>query len=349
MNLNEDVKNILLNENNKIKDETLEEYLTSLKKNDLFSILSLHMNSSKDVIGMYILKEKSKKQLIKYIEENLKDILMLFIKYMDSECINFLKSIIDTLIDNEYNITDNSIPSSFISFFKRFYLAKFEYNDGSLKCFIPKEFINTFKIILKDKKLLEENTKINKIFNYITYCTNVYGIIDYNTLYTFIQKDLFKIENEQLISTIDSYELSYENIHVYDSTDKLICNSFFQTEDMAINFYKRQKGEYKKYSLSELKNLGNSKYIQTLKSYNSFIDYLNNIFDISLEDEEYIKNYLIINYLNNSNISKETADENFKNNAKEMFDLESDEINDLKKIAKDIYEKYPKWIKKGNL
>lgn len=351
MNINEEIQNILLNiDNRKIKEQSLEEYLNSFKKNELFEILSLHINSSKDVIGMYVLKEKSKRKLIEYICDNLKDILKIHLKYMKIESLNFLKDILPTIKEKNYDITDKKIPITFASYFKKFHLAIFEYDEESIKFFMPKKFIQTFEELINESNTIKENLKNNELFNYIYNITNAYGIIDLNTLYKFVNENLYKIEKEEFINKLNLFEISDDYLHIYEYNDeKIVCNIEFQTEDMAINFYNRQTEDYKKYSLDELKLIGDNKYVENLSSYNKFIEYLNSIFDLTEEDTKYITDFLIMNYIYSANISKDEADKGFKMNASSMFDLEDSEIEDMRKIAEKIFKDYPKWIKRGNI
>lgn len=343
MNLNEELKSILNMNNKKIKELSLEEYLNELKKNNLFELLSLYINSSKDVIGMYVLKEKSKRQLIKYINENLKDILTVLVKFMKPDCLNFLKEIIPNLKEKEYEINED-IPFNFVMYFKKFYLASFEYNENNLKCFMPKQFVDTFEIILKDKNILKENEKNNLIYKDIINILSAYGIIELDSLNKFINY------KESLESLLNLFSLSDDYIHIYEfENQKLICNIEFQTEDMAIDYYKKQTGIYKKFSTDDLELIGNGTYASKSKSYTEFINYLKEIFDLTEEDTNYILDFLIDNYIYTANISKEEANEEFKINAKNMFDLSDEEIEDMRKIAEKIFDDYPKWIKRGNI
>ncbi len=233
MNINEEIQNILLNIDNRIiKEQSLEEYLNSFKKNELFEILTLHINSSKDVIGMYVLKEKSKRKLIEYIADNLKEILKIHLEYMKTESLNFLKEIIPNIKEKNYDITDKKIPLTFPSYFKKFHLAIFEYDDKNIKCFMPKQFIQTFEKLLNEANTIKENKKNNDLFNYLYNITNAYGIIDLNTLYKLVNENLYKIEKEEFINKLNLFEISDEYLHIYEYNDKkIICNIKFQTED----------------------------------------------------------------------------------------------------------------------
>lgn len=348
MNINEDVKNILSIDSRKIKEETLEEYLNELKKNDLFVILSLLIENSDDVIGMYVLKEKSKRKLIEYISNNIIDILKINFMFMKEESVTFLKKIIERLKEKDYEIKDE-IPYDFALFFKTFFLAKFEYNENSVKMFMPKEFVDTFIKILNDKNI-ELNHKNNEELNYIIDITKVYGIIELDALHKLFNNQMYKIEREKLLKDIKLYIIASESMHIYEYNDNvLICNKDFTTEDMAIDFYNKQKGDYKKYDLKEIQSISNGDYLKKIKSYNDFIEYLNSVFELSDEDIKYIVEFLILNYIDLANISKENADKLFITEASEMFDLDSSEIEDMKKIASNIFDEYPKWLKKGNI
>lgn len=349
MNLDRNKEELLIELNRKIKEDSFEDYFDFLKKNEIFSILSLYMNSSSDVIEMYVLKDKSKRELIKYIKENLETILRINFNYIFKDDLVILKEMVGRIKEKDYNISDLNISVNLLRFFKRFYFAQFEYNSNVLNSYMPKETVDTFLKLLNDNNALNENHRTFEIMNYIMYVTSAYGIIDLTSLHRLCEKQLFKISKDKLLRIIKDFEDTYEYIHVYDSNDVLVCSDVFNTEDIATDFYNSQSSEYKEYSLSELKEIYDGKYVKNLGSYKEFIEYLNDVFDLSDEDISYIIDFLIMNYIHLSYLDKENANECFLESARDMFDLPDEEIEHMREITERIYLEGPKWEFRGNI
>lgn len=354
MELEEMIKEMFLcNDNKKVKDETLDEYLNSFKNHELTRFAVTQVFVDKDYYNLYHIKNmnhKPKKYIMEYIKKNLEKILKCYIKIIKTNELDYLKTIIK---NNNKEIKYGSLPLSihFIHFLKVFSLAKVEYNKkkDTLKFFIPNEYIEFFNKFLSDKDLLKENRKNNKIFEYTENVLCTYGIIPLSKLHELFEKQVFKMNIEELKHVIDSFSF-YEEIYLYNiDNDTLLCNIEFSDEDYAFNFYENQKGDYKKYSKEEFQSISSYKYIEKLKSYNTFIRYLCRNYDGITSDMDYIKEFIIYDYLSTAQTSINEADENFKINIVKMFDIDDIEIEKMLKMIKNIFNEYPKWIKRGNI
>lgn len=347
--INNEVQNIILSDgNSKIKDLSAYDYLNGFTKTELFNIISLYKLSMKDVIEAYVLDNKSKKELIKYIIENLENILKVNFKYIKNKDLKFLKNTLPKILEKEFDITNDEIPISLFFYLRRFKLAKFEYSDESLKMFMPKEFCEVFINILNDKKLTKENKKYNDIFDYICALTDTYGIIDLNNLYHFFKKDMEKIDKDSFVKIINSYDIADDYINVFEyGSDYIICNIDFADEEAAVNFYETQSGEYVEYSKEDLVLIKNGTFIRKSKHFKKFTEYLNDKFELTEKDIEDIINMLILDYIFSASLNIDDANSKFINNASEMFDLSKEEIEEMRKIVYNIYMDYPKWSKRG--
>lgn len=347
--INDEVQSIILSDgNSKIKDLSAHDYLNGFTKTELFNVISLYKLSMKDVIEAYVLDNKSKKELIKYIIENLENILKINFKYIKNKDLNFLKNTLPKIIEKDFDITNDEIPLSLFLYLRRFKLAKFECSDESLKMFMPKEFCEVLLNILKDKKLITKNKKYNDIFDYICALTNTYGIINLDNLYHFFEKDMEKIDKNIFIKMINSYDISDDNINVFEyGSEYIICSMDFTDEEAAVNFYENQKGEYVKYSKEDLILIKNGTFIRKSKHFKEFTQYLNDKFELSEKDIDDIIDILVLDYIFTASVNIDKANNNFINNASEMFDISEEEINEMKQIVYSIYMDYPKWSKKG--
>lgn len=106
MDLYDSIKDaIMADGNRKIKEESLEEFLGSFKKSEIFTLPSLYMLNITDVLEVYLIKEKSKKELIKYIKENAKKIIRVNFNFIENKDISLLRNLIDRLKEKDYDIT----------------------------------------------------------------------------------------------------------------------------------------------------------------------------------------------------------------------------------------------------
>ena len=246
------VKEEFLSNNKKIKEEDLNEYLNSLKKEELIRLALLQVFIDEEYINFMKVngaKNKPKKYIIDYITNNLDKILASYIKIIRYQEIEQLKLVIK---NNGKQVIFNDVPISihFISLLKTFSLAKVEYHikDDSLKFFMPKEFMDVFNNCLKNKKLLELNELNNKTYNYAVTVIDTYGIVTLDKLHELFESQMFKIAKNDLQHIIAAMAI-YEGVNIYEYNDEvLLCSLEFYDEDYALNFYHKQKMHYKRYS-----------------------------------------------------------------------------------------------------
>ena len=139
-------------------------------------------------------------------------------------------------------------------------------------------------------------------------------------------------------------------MYTYQYDDEiLLCNLEFYDEDKAIDFYENQKKDYKKYSKEDYKKISSCQYVEGLKSYKKFINYLCTNYEGIAEDINYINEFIIDDYISFAQISLTDADYAFRNNIVRMFEVDNEDVEILLKLMKDIFNEYPKWIKRGHV
>ena len=348
------IKEELLGVNNKkIKEENLKEYLTSLKKEELIKMAISQTFIDKNYFDLYRvnnLKNKAKKEIIDYITEKLDKILESFIKIIKTEEIEQLENVIKNN-GKKILFDDLKVSIRFILLLKNFSLAKVEYKnkEDSLKIFMPKEFVDIFNNCFKNKKLLELNNYNNKVYNYVRDVINTYGIVTLDKLYELFESQMFKIDKKDLKHIIEIVTI-YEEEHIYEyNGETLLCSVEFGDEDYALYFYDSQKMDYKRYSKEDYKNISSFKYVEKLKAYKKFVNYLCRNYGGISEDLEYINDFIVYDYLASAQTSIETADYNFRANIVKILEVNNGEIEELLKLMKNIFKEYPKWIKRGNV
>lgn len=352
-NIDEIIKDEYLNINNKkVSNETMNEYLTSFKNEELTRLAITQVFVDKDYINLFKIKNlnnRPKKIIIEYITKNLDKILKSYIKIIKDVELQQLKLIIDNN-GKKLFFEERPISIHFINFLKIFSLAKVEYNDKdkSIKTFMPKEFIKIFESSLNNKELLEINKYNNKIFDYSETIINTYGIITLEKLHEIFESQMFKIDIDELNHIIESKGM-FEEINIYlKMEEKLLCNIEFSDEDFALSFYDEQKMHYKKFSKEDYKLISEGNYVDKLKSYKKFVNYLCRNYVGINRDIEFIKEMIVNDYIYSAQTCIEEADDNFKKNIQDFIETDEQTLNELLILIKNIYKEYPKWIKRGN-
>lgn len=348
------IKDVFLNNNNKkVKDENIQEFLTSLKTGELVKFALFQPFVDGEYGNLYKVKSmsnKPKKFIIEYIMNNLDMILKCYIKYINNSLLKQLKYVID---NNGKEFVFGSLPITihFIDILKRFSIAKVEYNkkEDSLKIFMPKEYIEIFKNCLDDKELLEKSKYNTKVYNNAMYMVNTYGIVPFDKLHELFSSQIFKIESDELYHIISTVGL-LDEIYIYNYNEEtLVCNLEFDNEDLALDFYDNQKMDYKKYSKEEYKKISEITYVEKLKSYKKFTIFLCRNYDGISKDLDYIRDFFVYDYISFAQTSIENAERAFRNNIVKFIELDDNDLDQLSKLMKNIFDEYPKWSKRGNI
>ena len=351
--IDEIIKEEYLSTNNKkVSNETMNEYLTSFKNEELTRFAITQVFVDKDYINLFKIKNlnnRPKKFIIEYITKNLDKILKSYIKIIKDVELEQLKLIIDNN-GKKLFFEERPISIHFINFLKTFSLAKVEYNhkDESIKTFMPKEFIKILKSSLNNKELLEINKYNNKIFDYAETIINTYGIVSLEKLHEIFESQMFKIDIDELNHIIE-FKSMFEEINIYLYNEKkLLCNIEFSDEDFALSFYEEQKMHYKKFSKEDYRLISEGNYVDKLKSYKKFVNYLCRNYVGINSDMEFIKEMIVNDYMYSAQTCIKEADDNFKKNIQDFIETDEQILNELLVLIKNIYKEYPKWIKRGN-
>lgn len=347
------VEEFLEKGNEKIKEVSLDIFLSNKDVSDLFRFYNyqLLIEQRYDDIEKSISFKNDKEKIIKHIKDSLENILKNLIITAHEEDLETLKFVIKRLKENNYDFSDMHWNFNFIEFIKGKLLATTEFNrkKGALKIFLPKEIVDILDDLINSEMLLETNKKYNEIIHYLVNALNVYGIISANKLHTMFEKNMYKIDKNILIHCAHLEMYLNDIICIHYSDKMLICNMEFDDEDYANSFYDDQTGKYKEYTKKELESFENGHYLDSLKEYHDIINFFEDRYDLDNEAYDYIKNFIVMEYIINSQTFSELSEESFKNNVLEYFDMNREDLRMLKRLVRKVFEKYPKWRKRGNI
>ncbi len=351
------ITSILKEENQKIKkEESLEEYLKSFKNESLTRMCIFKVFENEDFGDMYKvynLNHKSKKFIINYIKPNIDKIWESFFQTIPINRVDLIKRIVDNDGLLEYTLEDFDGDLLSIMMFKNYALAKVEYNEKKeiIKLFMPKEFCDSIKLSLKNKKIMELNKRNNEIYDYTEGLLEAYGIIEIDDLYDMIAKD-YKMNMQEFNKILESKSMIDECMYIYyddDSYQKIICNIEFSEEEEAWEFFKKIKGTYKHFTKKEMEKLKDKSYINDLKSYQKLTKYLESHFEGFKEMDDLINTMLIIEYVTFAQLDEKESEESFLQNISEFFEANEKDKKEILNLMKEIYKECPKWKKRGNI
>lgn len=348
------IKETFKNNHKKINEkETLEEYLSSFKNEELTRLSITHVwfeDNIEELIEVHNLNKKPKKDIIKYITDDLYKIFSIYGKILCETDLKDLTKIVDDGGNYKVSFDDFEFPLSFINLLNNLSLAKIYYDEKNemLQIFINKDITNVLKDILHDKDIINYNKQFNEICGYTEGVLNAYGVVPLSVLHELFEKQMYKIDIEELNKVIGGKALFDEifNMCEYDN-DMLIGGLDFYMEDEIINFYNKQEGEYKYYSKRDFLLLKDDKYMKSFKSYKNLIKYLKANFE-GIDNTEEIDMFVIMDYISTAQISVEDADDNFNNNIDELFEVDEIEKTRIRNMVRQIFNEYPKWKKRGN-
>ncbi len=341
---------ILERDNHKvIRGESLSKYLESFKNQDLEKLLLVGLLVSNIAPN---LKSKTKKDIIKQIKGNLKEIVESYIKISEPIFLKEFKKIVSKGGYIKSYVSDFDINFGFILYVKQFSLAKVYYDKEkqTIEVYIPKGFVDVIKSALNNKKIKDYNKDYNNIISHVDAVTDTYGVITLDKLHDIINEQIKEVDRDTLTemllnSNVTDKPFSYEQ---YENTDLIYSLSFDNVKD-AYEFYKKTSGEYFDFRKYEFEEINSGKYLDHLKSYKEFVDYLiDNYYDFEDEMED-IKLLIVKDFLYFAQMDLNNGIKIFIDKMDRTFEIIGSDKKKLKLLAKNIFNEYPKWIKHGNI
>ena len=297
---------------------TFKDYVCSLKKEGLISIISnynelatIFNKPTVDATGV------NKDMFIDIIINNRKDMLTLFLETLDKE---------------EYKmICNNKIDAKFQK-----YLIKYNIVDKDGNMFSDTK--RSISHLLNNKEIRNKINNIDTIKIIINGLIIAYGVVDLNYCRDILAKNC---NFDEIISIMklkgsDNYRIDNNKI-----VSKLLKNKG------RINRYFNNK-KYKKFTIKELKELGNNKYHYNIKEYKKLISILKNNYIFKKKDLMFIDDNIIIPYLYTSINEEDIAKNSLNKKLEEYFEFRKDKIQDrIFKEVDGIRFNFPLWEYRG--
>lgn len=336
----------------KIKDETLNEYFSSFKRADLMQCVLVPLITDRTDENLELaqkLVKQSKKEIIKYIESHIEYIVKSYIIVFSKKEINALKEILS--YEGVYKFYEMPFTLLSIDRVRQSGLVYFEYNkeEDTILFNIQSDIKEKLKEALNNKELIRLNAAYNEVYTMTTKIVDAYGIVELETIHQIFEKLMYEIDYAEFADIITSKTITdHYKIHNYDGK-YILGNVEFIDFEVVKDFYSKRTGDYKIFTKDEYDELASETYIEHLKPYEKLIKYLRDNYEGIDEDLEEIKILIIMDYIYTAQKDKKLADKEFLNNIDEVLDVDSAEKNYLLTLVQEIFDVYPKWIKRGNI
>ena len=317
-----------------------------------------------DVISIAFIEEDkdyykeivSYKNKIKLFEKNRYEVFTHLISALPASSIKLLKKfLVCSVVKMELNYKSLNEIFNQLNDYKLLFECNLifgELKDNELLIHVPLNIIPLIKDIITTKENQIKNKKINKFYHFLKGVTEVYGVIDIDSLYD-IYNDFMKCSIDNFIKNISRAQFFYNDVTIFYYNDiGYITNKYINDNDFKKILKKSASYEYERYPLKKYEEFAKNEYIKNLNSYKNLIENLEK--NLVPVDKDFNDDLCIIiqTYILFKRLDRKDELKNFENmfiymdNLKNNGDLYKDIlINGFKAI----YAELPQWNKKGKI
>lgn len=313
---------------------TYNEYLNSLKKEDIYNILNFYNIKFK--------KNLSKEKSIALLEENLESIVSLVLGVFQN----------DELINIKYLIKKKGYIELRLNRFLQDFLDNL--SDKHLvikleekKFFMPQEVLKIFSKKVSQVTILN-NIKTNTAeYNLLLGFVDAYGVIDFDQFYHNYSKN-YKYKPEEALERIKLYSTFFNEFKVFSEKKKNYITSNIIENLKDCKKYLNKKENYKIYTNEELCDIHSFKYMESIRSYKKLIKYIKSTYDVSKNSTKIINKRVFIPYLNAYQIDKNVAKEKLAELINNYFEIKKEkQLNKFVELTENMAMDYPSWRLNG--
>lgn len=309
---------------------TYKEYLDTLTKEELNSILSFYNIKFK--------KNIKKESLIDLIMDNLNNIVNKSTEvFQDDELAN-IKLVIKKKGLVEVRL--NYLLYDFLETLTRNHLI---IKKDTKLFYMPKEILSLFNKKVNNKNVLEHIKNNTEEYKLLMGFIDAYGVVDFDLLYSNYSKE-YKLKKDAAVSRISFLSDYYKEFKIFKDKNKLYVASNIINNLKECKIYIKKKENYKLYTNEELANIHTFKYMESYKSYKKLVKYIRANYEVSKNSTKIINKWVMIPYLAEYQLDKNTAKEKLVKLLEEYFEFKNDkQKNKFLNLAEDMAMDYPNW------
>ena len=216
--------------------------------------------------------------------------------------------------------------------------------------YLPKEFYDSFKRKIKNKKVVDKVKENTKEYNLILGFIDAYGVIDFDKFYDEYSKK-YKITKEACLQRINDISNFYNEFRLYEDTQKKknYLASVIIKNLKQCNKILNKKTTYAVYTIEELISIHDFTYMSKFKSYKKLMKFINRNYYIEKGSLKIINKYVLIPYLTNYQINKESSNNVLSDLIDSYFEFNNvKHKNKFVNLVENIALDYPSWNLKGH-
>lgn len=275
------------------------------------------------------IEKKKKNDIIEYLNSNLNNFLMFWIKTIDNTDYQKLKELLTSKKKSKKNLVNDNEEFINMLIEKGILFVKEDIE-------IPKDVYNILKELITNKEIISYRKKNSSLFDISNGLMVAYGVMD--------AKSYRKIISSFTDNALLKINYYYKKDYIVD-TKKVVSNKL-QNKKRITKYLKAT--DYKEFSNKDLQELGVCTYHHNMKSYKKLIKMLKNNYVFKNSDIMYLDRTVVIPYLYNSLNEEEIANKNLEETVLNLFEFKGDKLkNKIFKHLKEIRKEFPIWEYRG--
>lgn len=339
----------IITEDYKDKIEPDKDLISYLKENTKTELLSTYLlygyagNVENIVEQIVSLQNKRKEEIVKQIDSFLHNEISSILKFLSPKRMEEAKYIASKEGTLEFCINKgNYISLDTIKILKQLKFIFCKKEGQKIIIHMPnyiKEKINSVATNLY-------TDYYDEIINYTKGMADTYGVIRFEDAYDIIKKDvLINFERyESMIQFISVLELA--PIY-YSFARQSICN--FNLNDEEIDNILCEERELTIYDRDMYKDIGNETYLLNLKEYMQFRNFLKEFYLFDIEEDEFLRETIINDYIDMSQINEKYAKEKLEEDLEQYFEIDNFEKQKIINYIDKVRKKMPVWKNGGKI
>lgn len=339
----------IITEDYKDKIEPNKDLISYLKENTKTELLSTYLlygyagNVGNIVEQIVSLQNKRKEEIVKQIDSFLHNEISSILKFLSHKRMEEAKYIASKEGTLEFCINKgNYISLDTIKILKQLKFIFCKKEGQKIIIHMPnyiKEKINSVATNLY-------TDYYDEIINYTKGMADTYGVIRFEDAYDIIKKDV--LVNFEQYETMIKFTSLLELYPIYYSFSRQsICN--FNLNDEEIDNILCEERELTIYERDMYKDIGNETYLLNLKEYMQFRNFLKEFYLFDIEEDEFLRETIINDYIDMSQINEKDAKEKLEEDLEQYFEIDNFEKQKIINYIDKVKKKMPVWKNGGKI
>ena len=323
------------------ENKDMESYLKDKTKKDLLYLYLLYgYAGSEPDIYEEIKSLKNKSEIINKLTNYLQKNILKIFQFFSPERMKQIRKIASH--KEIFKMEDEPISLDIVNILAHLSFIYCKREKNTLYIHMPqfiRDKVNSIKGDIYSKE-------IDEIIAYTKGMVNVYGAINLNDAYKIMKRDI-KIEIEKYENILSFVSLLELDTIYYSLVEQTICN--FNIRDEDIKKIRPRKKDLVIYDKEIYLDMADYNYLYKLDEYREFRNYLDDEYNFDINDDEEIRDEVVLNYVETYQINQNEAEELLDKKIDEYFETSFIQKKTIKNYIDKIRKKFPVWKLEGKI